>query len=92
VVGTNWRQLSAPTLAARLPKIHTPSMSLKSAALLALVGTSLLTFVLLAGLIGNGWGLLDGVVPLVRFVTSLIRALAGASVVVFFYVFHKAQR
>jgi hypothetical protein len=67
-------------------------MSLKSAALLALVGTSLVTLVLLVNLAGDGWALLDGVVPLVRFVTSLIRALAGVSVVVFLYVFQKAQR
>ncbi len=67
-------------------------MSLKSAALLALAGTGLLTFVLLAGLIGNGWGLIDGVVPAVSFLASLIHAVAGTSVVVFFYAFHKAQR
>lgn len=78
-------------LAAQLPKIHTATMSVKTAALLALAGTSLLTFVLLAGLVANGWGLLNGVVPAVTFRASLIHALAGASVVVFFYVFHKAQ-
>jgi hypothetical protein len=66
-------------------------MSLKSAALLALVGTSLVTLVLLVNLARDGWALLDGVVPVVRFVTSLIRALAGVSVVVFLYIFHKAQ-
>jgi len=66
-------------------------MSLKSAVLFALVGTGLLTFVLVAGLIGNGLGLFNGVVPAVTFLASLIHALAGVSVVVFFYVFHKAQ-
>jgi hypothetical protein len=78
--------------AARLPKIHTPTMSLKSAALLALVGTGLLTLVLLGGLARDGWGVLHGVVPAVRLLTSLIRALAGITVVVFLYVFQKAQR
>ena len=63
-------------------------MSLKSAALFALVGTGLLTLVLLVTLARDGWGLLNGVIPAIRFLASLIRALAGVSVVVFLYVFH----
>ena len=60
------RQLFGPwRLAARNPKIHTPTMSLRNAALFALVGTGLLTFVLLAGLIGNGAGVLNGAVSAV---------------------------
>jgi hypothetical protein len=67
-------------------------MSLKSAALLALVGTGLLTLMLLAGLARDVWGVVNGVVPAIRLLTSLIHALAGVSLAVFFYVFHKAQR
>jgi hypothetical protein len=66
-------------------------MSLKSAALFALVGTGLLTLVLLLSLFRDGWGLLNGVVPAISFLVSLIHTLAGVSLVVFFYVFHKAQ-
>jgi hypothetical protein len=66
-------------------------MSLKSAALFALVGTGLLTLVLLVSLVRDCLGLLNGAVPAVSFLASLIRALAGVSVLVFFYVFHKAQ-
>ncbi len=66
-------------------------MSLKNAALFALVGTGLLTLVLIAALVRDCWGLLNGVVPAVTFLVSLIRALAGVSLAVFFYVFHKAQ-
>ena len=66
-------------------------MSLKSAALLALIGTSLLAFVLLLGLVRDVWGVVNGVVPAITLLTSLIHALAGVTVAVFFYVFHKEQ-
>ena len=65
-------------------------MSLKSAALLALAGTSLLTFVLLVGLVRDISGVLNGIVPAITLLVSLIHALAGVTLVVFFYVFHKA--
>jgi hypothetical protein len=66
-------------------------MSLKSAALFALIGTGLLTLVLVVGLFRDGSGLLNGVIPGISFVVSLIHALAGVSLVVFFYVFQKAK-
>jgi hypothetical protein len=66
-------------------------MSLKSAALLALVGTSLLTFVLLVGLVRDIWGVVNGVVPAIGLLVALVHALAGMSLVIFFYIFHKAQ-
>jgi hypothetical protein len=53
-------------------------MSLKSAALLALIGTSLLAFVLLLGLVRGVWGVVDGVVPAITLLTSLIHT-AGRS-------------
>jgi hypothetical protein len=66
-------------------------MSLKTAALFALVGTGLLALVVLVGLFRDASGLLNGVVPAISFLVSLIHTLAGVSLVVFFYVFHKAQ-
>jgi hypothetical protein len=66
-------------------------MSLKSAALLALVGTSLLTLVLLVGLVRDIWGVVNGVVPAIGLLVALVHALAGMSLAVFFYIFHKAQ-
>ena len=66
-------------------------MSLKTAALFALVGTGLLTLVLLVGLARDVWGVVNGVVPAIRLLASLVDVLAGVSVVVFVYVFHKAQ-
>jgi hypothetical protein len=67
-------------------------MALKNAALLALVGTGLLTVLLVAHLIIDIWGVLNGVVPAIRVLTSLIHVLASLSVAVFFYVFQKEQR
>lgn len=43
---------------------------------LALAGTSLLTFVLLVHLVMDGWGVLNGVMPVLRLGASLIRAFA----------------
>ena len=64
-------------------------MNLKNAACLALAGTSLLTLLLLVRLVMDGWGLLNGVVPVVRLLASLVRAFAGLSAAVFLYVFYK---
>lgn len=70
---------------------HTSSMNLKSAALLALIGTGLLAMLLLAHFILDVSNAARGLVPAIRVLTSLIHALASLSLAVFFYVFHKAQ-
>jgi hypothetical protein len=66
-------------------------MSLKNAAFLALVGTSLVTILLIAILIGDALAAVRGLIPVMRLLTSLIYAFASLSVVVFLYAFHKAQ-
>jgi hypothetical protein len=66
-------------------------MTLKNAALLALVGVILPTIVLVAGLIGDVIGVARGLIPAMRLLTSLIYAFAGLSLAVFLYAFHKAQ-
>jgi hypothetical protein len=70
---------------------HTLTMSLKNAAFLALVGMILVTILLIAGLIGDVLGVVRGLIPIMRLLTSLIYAFAGLSVMVFLYAFHKAQ-
>lgn len=75
----------------RLPAIL-PPMTLKTAALLALIGMSLLTAVLLAHFIIDAAGWIRDVVPAIRLLTSLIYVLAGLSVTVFFLVFQREQR
>ena len=64
---------------------------LKNTALLALVGMVLVTILLVVHLIGDVSGVLQGLIPAVRVLTSFIYAFAGLSVVIFLYAFHKAQ-
>ena len=66
-------------------------MTLKHAAFLALVGMVLVTTLLIVGLIGDVLGVVRGLIPPIRVLTSFIHAFAGLSVVVFLYAFHKAQ-
>ena len=66
-------------------------MTLKNAALLALIGMVLLTIVVGVGFIVSLAGLLRGVVPMISLLASFIRAFATLSLAVFFWVFHKAQ-
>ena len=64
---------------------------LKNTALLALVGMVLVTILLVVHLSGDVSGVLQGLIPAVRVLTSFIYAFAGLSVVIFLYAFHKAQ-
>jgi hypothetical protein len=66
-------------------------MTLKSAALLALIGTILATALLVWDLIFNVLNVLRGLVPAVILFSSLIYAFGAFSVAVFFFVFHKTQ-
>lgn len=66
-------------------------MTLRSAALLALLGMILLTILLLAGWIVSLTGFLRGVVSAAAMLSALIRLFAALSLALFFYVFHKAQ-
>ena len=71
--------------------VHTPIMSLKTAALLALVGMLLQTVILAAGFVATVWGLLSGVAPAMALLTALVHLLASLGVTLFLYVFHKGQ-
>jgi hypothetical protein len=66
-------------------------MTLKSAALFALIGMTLLTVLLAAGFIRDVSSLLAGVIAAMALLISLIHLLASLSVAVFLYVFYKAQ-
>jgi hypothetical protein len=66
-------------------------MNLKNAALLALIGTLLLTILLVAGLISDVLNVMRGLIPATRMLSSLIYAFAALAVTVFFFVFHKSQ-
>jgi hypothetical protein len=70
---------------------HTPIMTLKNAALLALIGTILMTALLVWALAFNVLNALRGLVPAATLFSSFIYAFGCFSVAVFFYVFHRAQ-
>ena len=66
-------------------------MTLKNAALLALIGTILLTALLLWDFVFNLLNLLRGLIPATMVFSSFVYAFASFSMAVFFYVFHRAQ-
>ena len=78
-------------LANEAQSIHTPSMSLKSVALLALIGTMLLTVLVVAHFISTVLGVMREVIPAMALVTSLVHLFASLSVLVFFFVFYRKQ-
>ena len=66
-------------------------MTLKSAALLALVGMILVTILLVVDLTVTITGVMGSVVPPVVLLKSLIYTFASLSLVVFLYAFRKTQ-
>jgi hypothetical protein len=66
-------------------------MNLKNAALLALIGTLLLTVLLAADFIRTVSGILRDIIPAMALLRSLIHLLASLTVTLFFYVFNRAQ-
>jgi len=66
-------------------------MTLKSSAFLALIGTLLLTALLIVGLIYDLINLGQGLIPVTTVLSALIHSFAALSVTIFFYAFHRAQ-
>jgi hypothetical protein len=66
-------------------------MTLKNAAFLALIGTILVTALLVWTFVFNVLNVLRGLVPATTLFSSFIYAFASFSVAVFFYMFHRAQ-
>jgi hypothetical protein len=66
-------------------------MTLKNAALFALIGMTLLTVLLAAGFIRDFLAFLSGVVAAMELLKSGIYLLASLSAAVFLYVFYKGQ-
>jgi hypothetical protein len=72
--------------------VHTPTMTLKNAALLSLVGTMVMTVLLVWDFVSKVVYVLRGVeAPIVLF-ASFIYAFGCLTVMVFFFVFHRAQQ
>jgi hypothetical protein len=66
-------------------------MTLKNAALLAWLGTTLATVLLIWDLISSVLNVVRGLTAPVMLLSLLIYTFAAFSVAVFFFVFHKAQ-
>ncbi|HXM19766.1 MAG TPA: hypothetical protein VN948_00700 [Terriglobales bacterium] len=66
-------------------------MTLKNAALLALIGTTLMTALLLWTFVFTFLNVLRDLVPAVTLFSSFIYACGCLTVAVFFYVFHRGQ-
>lgn len=66
-------------------------MNMKSAAFFALVSMILLTVLLLGDFINNVLSVLNGLIPAMVILRSLIYLLAGVGVTVFLWVFHRSQ-
>jgi hypothetical protein len=86
---------SSPKIGARVAadptNVHTPIMTLKNAALLALIGTILMTALLVWNFVFTFLNVLRDLVPAVTLFSSFIYAFGAFSVAVFFYVFHRDQ-
>ncbi len=66
-------------------------MTLKSAALLALIGSLLFAILMALDFIKAVSGFLGDVVPVISLLRSLVYLVASLSVTIFFFAFHKAQ-
>jgi len=73
------------------PCVHTSTMTLKSAATFAFIGTLVATLALTWDFVSDIVSVTEGLVPLARLLASFVGALAALSVTVFFYVFRKTQ-
>jgi len=84
-------QKSSSALVHSTQNAHTPTMNIKNAAFLALIGMVLLTILLVAGSISDVLNVVGGLVPATTLLKSFIYAFAGLSASVFFFVFYKSQ-
>ena len=66
-------------------------MTLKNAALLALIGTILMTALLVWDFVFTVLNVVRGVIPPVMLFNSFIYAFGCFGVMVFFFVFHRTQ-
>lgn len=66
-------------------------MSLKNAALLALIGMLLLTILVVVGFIYDVLNVSQGLIPATRVLSSLVYSFAALTVTLFLHVFRKSQ-
>jgi hypothetical protein len=90
-LGNATLKLGSPELRMTLAMFILAIMTLKTTALLALIGTILMTALLVGTFILTILNALRGLVPAVTVFSSFIYAFGCFSVAVFFYVFHRTQ-
>ena len=66
-------------------------MTMRSATSLVLLGAVLVAIVLVVGFVLDLLLVLQGLIPVVRLVISLVYSFASVTAVVFLYVFRKSQ-
>ena len=71
--------------------VHTQPMTLKTAALLALLGMILALVLTATSFVNTLLGVLNDVTPTMSLLPSLIHLLASLGMVIFLFVFHKSQ-
>ena len=75
----------------RAPRNESTDMTLRTATLLALIGTILLTVLLVWDLVFNVLNVLRGLVPLVIILSSLVYAVAAFGMAMFLYAYRRTQ-
>ena len=86
------RLLAAGSALALIPgAVHTQPMTLKTAALLALLGMILALVLTATSFVNTLVGVLNDVTPTMLLLPSLIHLLASLGMVIFLFVFHKSQ-
>jgi hypothetical protein len=71
--------------------VYTPTMTVKSAALFALIGMLVLTILLAAGFLRDLASFFHDLIPALRVLSSAIYFFASFTLTVFFYAFHRSQ-
>jgi hypothetical protein len=66
-------------------------MTLKNAAVVALIGMAMLSLLLIAGFVRNLIAVVSDAIPMIAVLSSLVQAFAAVSVAMFFYFFQRAQ-
>lgn len=74
-----------------MAQVHTPNMTVKGAALLAFIGTILITALLTWTFVNSVLNVLRNVEAPVVLLSSFIYAFGCFTVAVFFFTFHRAQ-
>ncbi len=86
-----WSSQAEAEVAPNIPSPNPPTMTLKNAAPLAVIGTILMTALVVCNFVLTFLNVLRDLVPAVTLFSSFIYAFGCLTVIVFFFVFRQAQ-